>query len=80
MCVQQCTASLLSHIYQYVKCNPIRYVDDTCLVSQHKDINKNEKQIYEDFKKNCGRFIDNKLNIEFGDDKTNSMFLVLNTT
>ena len=38
---------------QVVKCNHFLYVENTCLVSQHKDINKIIKQINEDFENIC---------------------------
>ena len=34
---------------QIVKCDHFLYADDICLVCQHKDINKIENQIDEDF-------------------------------
>ena len=43
------------------------------LVSQHKDINEIEKQLNKDFESICDRFVDNKVSIHFGDDKTNSI-------
>ena len=47
--------------------------DDTCLVCQHKDINKIENQLNEDFSNICDWFVDNKLSIHFGEDKTKSI-------
>ena len=58
---------------QAVKCNLFLYADDTCLVFQHKDINEIEKQMNRDFETNCDWFVDNKLSIYFGDDKTKSI-------
>ena len=59
---------------QAVKCNVFLYADDTCLVSQHKDINETEKQLNEDFESICDWFVvDNKLSIRFGDGKTKSV-------
>ena len=49
------------------------YADDTCLVCQHKDINKIENQLNEDFSNICDWFVDNKLSIHFGEDKTKSI-------
>ena len=57
---------------QAVKCNIFLYADDTCLVCQHKDINEIEKQLNKDFESICDWFVDNKLSIHFGDDKTKS--------
>ena len=58
---------------QAVKCNLFLYADDTCLVYQHKDINEVEKQLNKDFETICDWFVDNKLSIHFGDDKTKSI-------
>ena len=43
------------------------------LVCQHKDINKVENQLNEDFSNICDWFVDNKLSIHFGEDKTKSI-------
>ena len=58
---------------QPVKCNLFLYADDTCLVCQHKDINEIEKQLNKDFESICNWFVDNKLSVHFGDDKTKSI-------
>ena len=58
---------------QAVKCDLFLYADDTCLVCQHKDINKIENQLNEDFCNICDWFVDNKLSIHFGEDKTKSI-------
>ena len=54
---------------QAVKCDLFLYADDTCLVCQHKDINKIENQLNEDFSNICDWFVDNKPSIQFGEDK-----------
>ena len=56
-----------------VKCDLFLYADDTCLVCQHKDINKIENQLNEDFSNIRDWFVDNKLNIHFGEDKSRSI-------
>ena len=56
-----------------VKCDLFLYADDTCLVCQHKDINKIENQLNEDFSNICDWFVDNKLSIHSGEDKTKSI-------
>ena len=56
-----------------VKCDLFLYADDTCLVCQHEDINKIENQLNEDFCNICDWFVDNKLSIHFGEDKTKSV-------
>ena len=58
---------------QAVKCDLFLYADDSCLVCQHKDINKIEKQLNVDFSSKCDWFVDNKLSIHFGEDKTKSI-------
>ena len=61
---------------QAVKCNLFLYAGDTCLVCQHNDINDIEKQLNKDFENICDWFVDNKLSIHFGDDKTKSILFV----
>ena len=63
---------------QAVKCDLFLYADDTCLVCQHKDINKIENQLNEDFCNICDWLVDNKLNICFREDKTKSILFFLN--
>ena len=58
---------------QAVKCDLFLYADDTCLVCQHKDINKIENQLNEDFCIIWDWFVDYKLSIHFGEDKAKSM-------
>ena len=58
---------------QAVKCNLFLYAGDTCLVCQHNDINDIEKQLNKDFENICDWFVDNKLSIHFGNDKTKSI-------
>ena len=52
------------------------YADDSCLVFQHKDIKVIEKQLNKDFSELCDWFVENKLSIHFGDDKTKSILFV----
>ena len=56
-----------------VKCNLFLYADDRCLVFQSKNVNNIEKQLDEDFANICNWFLDNKLSIHFGEDKTMSI-------
>ena len=44
---------------QAVECDLFLYADDSCLVCQHKDINKIEKQLNVDFSNICDWFVDN---------------------
>ena len=46
------------------------YADDSCLVYQHKDVKIIETQLNKDFSNLCDWFVDNKLSIHFGEDKT----------
>ena len=55
------------------KCDLFLYADDLCLACQHKDINEIEKQLNVDFSNICDWFVDNKLSIHFGEDKTKSI-------
>ena len=57
-----------------VKCNLFLYADDTCLVFQSKNVKDIEKQLKEDFAHICDCFVDNKLCIHLGEDKTKSIF------
>ena len=54
-----------------VKCDLFLYADDTRLVFQSKNVI--EKQLNEDFTNICDWFLDNKLSIHFGEDKTKSI-------
>ena len=47
--------------------------NDSRLDCQHKDINKIEKQLNVDFSNICVWFVDNKLSIHFGEEKTKSI-------
>ena len=58
---------------QSVKCDLFLYADDSCLVFQHKNVKEIEKQLNEDFSNLCDWFVENKLSIHFGDDKTKSI-------
>ena len=60
----------IKDISQAAKCNLFLYADDKCLAYQHKDINDIEKQLNKDFERICDWFVDNKLSIHFGNDKT----------
>ena len=52
------------------------YADDSCLVFQHhKELKEIEKQLNKDFADLCDWFVENKLSIHFGDDKTKSILI-----
>ena len=58
---------------QAVKSNLFLYADDSCLIYQHIDVEEIEKQLNKDFENICDWFIDNKLTIHLGEDKTKSI-------
>ena len=49
------------------------YADDTCIFYQHEDVKKIENVLNKEFSSLCQWFIDNKLSIHFGEDKTKSI-------
>ena len=49
------------------------YADDSCLVFQDRDPKVIERQLNKDFTNICDWFIDNKLSIHFGEEKTKSI-------
>ena len=53
-----------------VNCELLLYADDTCLIFQHNDIKEIEIQLNKNFSLICDWFVDNKLSIHFGEDKT----------
>ena len=58
---------------QDVDCKLLLYGDDTCLIFQHKDITEIESTLNINFSMLCDWFVDNKLSIHFGEDKTKSI-------
>ena len=58
---------------QAVDCELLLYADDTCLIFQHKDITEIESALNKNFSMLCDWFVDNKLTIHFGEDKTKSI-------
>ena len=58
---------------QSVNCELLLYADDTCLIFQHNDIKEIEIQLNKNFSLICNWFVDNKLSIHFGEDKTKSI-------
>ena len=57
---------------QAVKCELFLYADDTCLTFPHEDVKEIEDQLNLNFSRLCDWFIDNKLSIHLGKDKTKS--------
>ena len=60
---------------QAVKSNLFLYVNDSCLMYQHRDVKEIEKQLNNNFENICDWFVDNKLSIHFGEDKTKSILI-----
>ena len=58
---------------QAVTCELLLYADDSCLLFQHKDVSEIERILMTNFSNLCDWFVDNKLSIHFGDDKTKSI-------
>ena len=58
---------------QAVACDLYLYADDSCLLYIGKDIKVIEKNLNENFNSLCNWFVENKLSIHFGEDKTKSI-------
>ena len=58
---------------QAVDCELLLHADDTSLIFQHKDITEIESALNKHFSMVCDWFVDNKLSIHFGEDKTKSI-------
>ena len=58
---------------QAVSCELLLYADDTFLICKGKDIETIEDQLNKDFNSLCEWFIDNKLSVHFGEQKTKSI-------
>ena len=58
---------------QAVSSDLLLYADDSCLIFQHKHETEIEKHLNKDFSNLCEWFLDNKLSIHFGEDKTKSI-------
>ena len=56
-------------------CDVRLYADDTCISFTHKNISEIEVKLNKDFNSLCDWFLDNKLSIHFGEDKTKSIYL-----
>ena len=56
-----------------ITCDLLLYADDTCLVFQRKDVIEIETVLNKNFSSLCDWFIDNKLSIHSGEEKTKSI-------
>ena len=69
----------VNDMVQAVNCDILLYADDTGLIFQQKGINVIEHQLNRNFSNISDWFVDNKLSIHFGEDKTKSiLFAPLN--
>ena len=57
----------------HVVYDSLLYADDTCIVFQYKNVTEVEKQPLRDFPSLCDWFVDNKLSVHFGREKTKSI-------
>ena len=58
---------------QAVECDLLLYADDSCLICTDNDIETIENKLNKDFNSLCEWFVENKLSIHFGEDKTKSI-------
>ena len=63
----------VNDVKQTVSSDLLLYADDSCLVFQHKHVTEIETHLNNDFSNLCEWFLDNKLSIHFGEDKTKSI-------
>ena len=63
----------ISDIPQAADSELLLYADDTCLIFQHKDTKTIEEHQNRDFSTLVEWFVDNKLSVDFGGDKTKSI-------
>ena len=55
---------------QAVHCELFLYADDSCLLYQRRDVKAIDTKLNKIFSSACDWFVDNKLSIHFGEDKT----------
>ena len=55
---------------QAVDCELLLYADNTCLMFRHNYVTEIETALNKNFSMLCDWFVDNKLSIHFGEDKT----------
>ena len=63
----------VNDMHQAAKCDLFLYADDTCLTFEHENVKKIEDQLNLNFSSLFDWFIDNKLSIHLGQDKTKSI-------
>ena len=62
----------LNNLPHAIVIDSLLYANDTFIVFQHKSEIEIEKQLIRDFSSVCDLFVDNKLSIHLGQDKTKS--------
>ena len=70
----------INDLPQAVISDSLLYADDTCIVFQHENVSEIEKELLKDFSSLCDWFIDNKLSVHFGQDKTKSILFGTQTS
>ena len=55
---------------QAVESTLLLYADDSYILYQHKEVDEVEKQPNKEFQDICDWFVDNKLSMHFGENKT----------
>ena len=63
----------VNDMHQAVDCELLLYADDSVLIFQNKDIQIIEDKLNKNFSNICDWFVDNRLSIHFGEDKTKSI-------
>ena len=63
----------VNDMQQAIDCDLFLYADDSCLVFQHKNVKDIEDKLNSNLSNLCDWFVDNKLSIHFGEDKTKSI-------
>ena len=62
----------INDLPQAIVSDSLLYADDNCIVFQHENVTETEKQLLKDFSSLCDWFVDNKLSVHFGQNKTKS--------
>ena len=63
----------VNNMPQVVKSTLLLYADDSFILYQHKEVDEIEKHLNKNFENICHWFVDNRLSIHFGEDKTKSI-------
>ena len=63
----------INDMLQAVDWDLFLYADETYLLFQHKDLERIKEELTKNFSNICDWFVDNKLSIHFGEDKTKSI-------